>query len=333
MSHRKLRPVFSSLVILLLLVSLGCAGSQGGAGQAGPQGQPGDQGAAGAAGPPGEPGAQGAAGPTGSQGVPGAAGISASSARLQSLEAKVAELEGQSSGPGASRVNVRWYDSHEAWEDGAFQTVHPGHQSGIASPFEVRGISTIERSEDGVEVSLQTSGMEPGAWTMWTIYYNNPDKCEHPLFGPDGNQISACSWSDRLTEGVDRKPGWGDGAVVDGSGIGNFSTTRSANDESYSGDPVPGMPATFPLCCPLLTNPMGAEVHVLMRYHGPAVSDLQAAQIGTWGGGCNNQYNGFPARGAPGEEAAITSTTGFPLVAHQENSSASTPPSLFTRVA
>jgi hypothetical protein len=176
--------IIGPVVLLLLIVSLACAGAQG---QSGPAGPAGSQGEVGPAGPAGAAGSAGAAGP---QGAMGSGGPSApTSGNL-------------------SRVVVRWYDAHEAWEEGAFQSIHVGHQSGIAQPFEVRGISTLERVEDGVNVSLQTSGMEPGAWTMWIIFYNHPEKCEHPMFGPDGNQISACSWSDRNTEGVDRKPGW-----------------------------------------------------------------------------------------------------------------------------
>ena len=290
--HRfSVKPVVWAIAVLVLLVAaaMACTGEQGSTGVAGPQG---------------EQGSTGAAGPQGEQGSIGAAGDPAPPGQLQAMEAKVVQLEqqlGRQPGIGTQSMGVKWYEAHEGWEEGAFQTTHPGHQSGIAPTFEVRGFSTVERSDRGVTATLQASGLEQGAWTLWTIFYNHPDKCKHPMFGPDGRQISACSFSDRNTEGVDRNPGWGSGAVVDASGIGEFSVTRNVDDDSYIGTPPPGMPATFPLCCPVWTNPLGAEIHLLMRYHGPVVSELREAQLGSWGGGCSNQYDGFPNRGTAGD--------------------------------
>ena len=292
MSRHNARLIIGPVVLLLLIASLACAGAQGQPGPAGPagpqgpggpQGEVGTGGSAGPAGAAGAAGSQGSMGPAGSQGPMGPAGTSASTSG------------------NLSQAGARWYEAHEAWEEGAFQSIHPGHQSGIAPPFEVRGVSTIERTADSVTTTFESTGMEPGTWSQWTIFYNHPENCKHPMFGPGGKQISACSWSDRKSEGVERKPGYASGLVVDAGGVGKFSSTRKMNDDSYPGTPPPGMPAKFPLCCPVLTNPLGAEVHVLMRYHGPVVPGLVEAQIGSWGGGCNNQYNGFPARGTPGD--------------------------------
>ena len=305
------------LASFLFLVGVGCAGSQGATGPAGPsgdQGPAGPSGPSGAAGPVGQSGSTGPAGPSGAAGGSGPVGLTGPSGspgdpaplgQLENLAATVAQLEQQlgrlSAGEKQGMAGVRWYEDHEAWEEGAVRTVHTGHQSGIAQPFEVRGFSTLQRSESGVTATLEASGFSPGAWTMWLIFYNHPEKCQHPMFGPDGRQLSACSWSDRNSEGVDRKPGWASGEVIDTSGTGVFSATRNVDDDTYTGTPPPGMPDTFPLCCPLLTHPMGAEIHVLMRYHGPVVTELLDAQIGSWGGGCSNEYTGFPNRGTPGD--------------------------------
>ena len=271
MLRSRINPILVSITILLFLGAVACAGAAGDSGQTGP------------AGPAGAAGSQGAPGPAGSQGAMGPAGLSASTP---------ANL---------SQAVVRWYEGDHGWEHGAFQSSRSVSDSGIARPFVERGISTIERTADSVTTTLESAGMDPGTWTYWTIFYNNPGNCKHPIFGPDGKQISACSSSDRSSEGVERNPGYASGLVVDASGVGKFSSTRKMNDDSYLGTTPPGMPAKFPLCCPVLTNPLGAEVHILMRYHGPAVTELVDAQIGSWGGGCNTQYNGFPNRGTPGE--------------------------------
>ena len=172
MLHHILRPLISLLVPLLLLISLGCAGAQGLTGPAGQKGEPGTEGSGGSSGPPGPAGPAGPAGPQGATGP----GSPPSSGRLQALEAKVAELEGQSSRAEVSRVDVRWYETHQAWEDAAFRSSYPGHQSGIASPFEVRGISTLERSESGINVSLQTSGMEARSLDDVALFLQPPGK-------------------------------------------------------------------------------------------------------------------------------------------------------------
>ena len=38
----------------------------------------------------------------------------------------------------------------------------------------------------------------------------------------------------------------------------------------------------------------------MLRYHGPVVTELGEAQLGSWGGGCSNTYSGA-SRGTPGD--------------------------------
>jgi hypothetical protein len=179
-------------------------------------------------------------------------------------------------------VDVRHYENHEGWERG--------------EAFQVNGHSTLVRTEDRVIGTLQTSGLEPGAWTMWWIFYNNPGECQNPLFDPKGNQLSQCSFQDRLIDEVGRSPGWGSSSVVGDNGIGNFAAVKDAGDDAT------GSPAEVNLCCPIVTNPLGAEIHILMRYHGPveeANAELLLDQLFTWGGGCD--YDPALNRGMPGD--------------------------------
>jgi hypothetical protein len=178
-----------------------------------------------------------------------------------------------------SVADVRHYENHEGWERG--------------EAFEVRGHSTLVRTEERVIGTFQTPGLEPGAWTMWWIFYNHPSACENPLFDPDGNQLSQCSFQDRLIDEVGRSPGWGSSSVVGDNGIGNFASVKDVGDDAT------GSPAEVNLCCPIVTNPLGAEIHILMRYHGPVDDDLLFDQLFTWGGGCN--YDPALNRGMPGD--------------------------------
>ena len=106
---------------------------------------------------------------------------------LFALLATLGSGQAQAIEPGMGQMaDVRKYETHEGWEEGAFQTIHTGHQSGKAQPFEISGSSTLTRTSGGVVASLQASEMEAGAWTMWWIFYNHPESCLHPMFDPEG---------------------------------------------------------------------------------------------------------------------------------------------------
>ncbi len=206
----------------------------------------------------------------------------------------------------ATKVDVRAYSSHQGWARG--------------EPFVFGGVSEVVRTPGGVSVKLQSTDMEPGAWTLWWTFYNHPEKCQNPQFDPAGNQLSRCSNADKPTPGVGRSGGWGGSAVVDASGEGSFSGSRMVGVKTYGGDMTSGL-GDLDKCCPLLTNPMGAEVHIKMRYHGPVVPHLRDAQLGSWGGGCSNTYSG-PSRGAPGDfdcqELSIAVHSADPVSAQPE---------------
>ena len=132
MLRSRINPILVSITILLFLGAVACAGAPGDSGQTGPAGPAGAAGSQGEAGPAGPAGPAGAAGAAGSQGATGTAG---------SQGAMGAAGPAASTSGNLSQAGSRWYDAHEAWEEGAFQSIHPGHQSGIAPPFEVRGVS------------------------------------------------------------------------------------------------------------------------------------------------------------------------------------------------
>lgn len=69
------------------------------------------------------------------------------------------------------------------------------------------------------------------------------------------------------------------GGVVGSNGVGHFDAIVDA-----------GYISTIPdqhLFGPGLTNSQGAEVHYVIRYHGPVVQRIAAKQISTFTGGCS----------------------------------------------
>ena len=160
--------------------------------------------------------------------------------------------------------------------------------------LDIRGQSTLVRTDGGVMGSFNASGLEPGVWTWWWVFYNNPDACQHPKFVGMGSQISLCSKPDKASSETGRSAGWGGGTIVTEDGIGNFTAVQDFGTEA------PGSPVSAKLCRPKLTNLLGAEVHIVLRYHGPADDALLSEQLFTWGGGCDYDQAALGNRGAIG---------------------------------
>ncbi len=113
--------------------------------------------------------------------------------------------------------------------------------------------STIHRNKNGITVNLKTNGLIPGnAYTMWFVVFG-----ETP--GPPSSTHAA-------------------GHIVGGSGKGNFSGHISVGDNFDNGK--------------VFNNPLTAEVHMVLRTHGPAQPGMIPDQIHTIDGGCTS---GFPS--------------------------------------
>jgi hypothetical protein len=144
--------------------------------------------------------------------------------------------------------------------------------------------SRLLRNDSGISLTINTYGLEPGeTFTVWWVVFNYPEFCN-----------GGCGEDDVLLFGgpaeVQGTVLYATGHVVGGSGQGKFGAHLSVGDAS---DALLGIG-------PGLVNPRGAEVHVVVRSHGPLQPGLVDDQISTFGGGCNNAP---PGTGAPGNFA------------------------------
>lgn len=125
----------------------------------------------------------------------------------------------------------------------------------IADTANVTGTSTLVRSDRGLRAVLRTGGLVAGdAYTVWFIVFNNPAACD-----------GAC-----------------DGADLTNPAVGGVSTLGA-------GKVVRGERSTFVMRMPVgseLTNPHGAEIHFVVRTHGPALPGQADEQTTTLNGGC-----------------------------------------------
>lgn len=131
------------------------------------------------------------------------------------------------------------------------------------------GNATLMRSEDGIFATLSTDGLEDGhVYTLWMVMINNPEACAaSPCTPPEilGN-------SDELQSEVT----WGDGIIMSEEGRAEFTTYIPAGEvqEAWFGNG--------------LTNPTGAEVHLIINDHGELIPDMAANMLNTYRGGCTD---------------------------------------------
>lgn len=95
---------------------------------------------------------------------------------------------------------------------------------------ELTGVSALVRTDDGVSMTLKTTGLEPGAYTVWWVVFN-----------PDVAGMSV---------------GFAAGHVVGANGTATFAANlREGEPLSIAGGP--------------LEDARGADIHLVVRYHGP----------------------------------------------------------------
>jgi len=117
-------------------------------------------------------------------------------------------------------------------------------------------------------MTFHTSELTPGgAYTIWWVVFNHPEFCSAP----------GCGAKDLGNASVQASRAHAAGHVIGDSGDGNFGAWLGVNDPEGFLDGPWG-----------LTNPRGAEIHLVARFHGQALTgQLLIAQLGTFNGGCN----------------------------------------------
>lgn len=135
-------------------------------------------------------------------------------------------------------------------------------------PEEIEGAtSTLVRTDNGISMELTTSGLEPGAYTIWFVVFNNPEAC---FLGSD-----MCGEADEdFAVGGPTRFGftYATGHIVDDSGEATFAGHLKAGEVLLNNDLE---------LDEVLENARTAEIHLIVRYHGPAVPGRIPEQIRT----------------------------------------------------
>lgn len=137
--------------------------------------------------------------------------------------------------------------------------------------------STVSRNNDGAYWNISTSSLPVGeVVTLWIAFFNNPSACDQTVPG--------CAPSDLANPKVNGSLQYAGGAIVGINGRADFSGFLAVGDNTQPFYLFPTMPNP----APGLVNTKGAEIHLVMRKHGPASVDpttLQA-QLSGFTGGC-----------------------------------------------
>jgi hypothetical protein len=145
------------------------------------------------------------------------------------------------------------------------------------------GSAKIVRTNKGVSGNMTASlanseGSTEGlAVTLWIVIFNYPGECLTPYFcGADEDFGNPDIKADVV---------YGAGNIVGSSEEVSFGFHRKAGDNSGSVADLFGMPTDGGVPFGLM-NPRGAEIHYVVRLHGPMIPMEMPAQIKTYGGGC-----------------------------------------------
>jgi hypothetical protein len=128
--------------------------------------------------------------------------------------------------------------------------------------------SVLTRTKEGAYMSLHAFGLEPGtAVTAWWVFFNNPEKCA----------TTPCTPADLSNTEVQGSLVNATGRVVGADGGAEFGAYRAVGDTTgiHTG--------------PGLLNVFKAEIHLVVRTHGPAMvenSELLKEQLSLFNGGC-----------------------------------------------
>ena len=146
-----------------------------------------------------------------------------------------------------------------------------------------RGTSTLIRNENNLQVQFETSNLIPNhAYTLWWVIWNKPENCtDYP---------EPCLDTDfTIADKVEVEFLYANGLVADSNGDILFTATLNENDNLNS---INASVFEFPEFGGL-QDAQKAEVHFILRSHGPAVDGIINQRISTFGGGCSTNLPPF----------------------------------------
>lgn len=134
-----------------------------------------------------------------------------------------------------------------------------------------RAYATLNTNANGASFTFHATRLNPGhVYTVWFVAINAPENCA----------TSPCTAAADVlgnTEGVQANITYGAGHVVGESGQATFAGSIPAGtmpDGWFDND---------------FSNPLEAEIHLVLNDHGPKIPELVSNMLHTYRGGCTDE--------------------------------------------
>lgn len=158
------------------------------------------------------------------------------------------------------------------------------------------GEAVLTRMKHGLSVTFTTAELDPNhVYTLWWIIMDEPENCTNNtcsfddifLMDEDGRYI--------LDEDELRQPNFVQRELVMISNLSGHGTIGLEDGTAVFRAHLPiGDLSGANLFGPGLHNPMSAEVHIIIRTHGPAIPEILAEQLMEPWGGCPDRLDRSP---------------------------------------
>ncbi len=159
------------------------------------------------------------------------------------------------------------------------------------------GRSWLMRTPNGIGFALYTSELVPQSTaTLWVVVFNDPENCSPA----EENGPPACGEDDLFNADARVDVLYADGEIIRDSGNAGFVGIRRIGDNAGSVWEVLGLPS------PGLIDSYKAEIHFVVRDHGPYIAGMKREMTGTFNGGCElGDFPPDPRLGAEGPNTCV----------------------------
>lgn len=159
-------------------------------------------------------------------------------------------------------------DARLAQAGSARTSIEPLSVFGVGTVIPGTG-SILVRTKEGVGATLHTFGLVPGnVYTFWWAVFNNPKECATTL----------CTGADLSNPDVQAVVLSGAGQIAGDDGTADFGAFRAVGDTTGR-EPSVGTAMA-------LENAQKAQVHLVVRNHGPVIPAMLSDQLSMFNGGC-----------------------------------------------
>jgi len=141
----------------------------------------------------------------------------------------------------------------------------------------------LARTDGGVSASIHSVGL-PGdhAYTVWWVVFNDPSGC---VDGCGLDDVLAAVGPSANNNPADIGVFYMAGHYVGAHGVAGFGASLREGDASYC---VPAGDGPFSALCNPLIDAETADIHLVVRDHGPIQAGQFKAQVSSFTGGCSS---------------------------------------------